>query len=114
MFIRRSCVLISNVPFAFQSSLLSIAARHVDEHRQRHGLPVELLESTNFRLPLTLPNDGYTCETLQGIPQQLLEFIEPINRSYSCRLFAHPFSLGYWTEFLVISHVDIPTTYIVR
>lgn len=58
-----------------------------------------------MNLPFLLPEDGYTCENLRGIPQQLFEFIEPMSRSSLCRLFTNPHSLGMWTEFMQMQNV---------
>ena len=68
------------------------------------GFPVEPAEESNVRLPFVFPDDGYTCEYLQGIPHGLLEFIEKYIRVIPCRVFLHPTSLGYWTEFFSQPH----------
>lgn len=80
--------------------MITAVSRQVDEH-----FPVQLEES-DLRLAFVLPEDGYTCEHLNGIPPQLLQFIETISRSVSCRLFIHPHSLGYWTEFMSATQVQ--------
>ena len=68
------------------------------------GFPVGPAEDPNVRLPFVFPDDGYTCEYLQGIPHGLLEFIEKYIRVIPCRVFLHPSSLGYWTEFFTQPH----------
>ena len=72
----------------------------VSEH-----FPVQSEES-DLRLAFILPEDGYACEHLAGVPPPLLKFIETISRSVSCRLFIHPHSLGYWTEFISAKQVQ--------
>jgi afadin len=86
-------------------SLLSIAYKHVDENLHREGFLIQLAEKSGLNLPFCLPEDGYMCENLCGIPQQFLEFIEPICRLGLCRLFTNSYSLGLWTEFMQILNV---------
>ena len=85
--------------------LVSAATQHIDEDLRRAGNPVALGEHEDFRLPFFLPDDGYSCETLRGIPDNLLDFIESISLLTSCRLYLNPYSLGYWTEFMYMTHV---------
>ncbi|CAF3461693.1 unnamed protein product [Rotaria socialis] len=84
----------------FSQALLAAAYKQVDENLRREGVLVQLAEEPELNLPFLLPEDGYTCENLRGIPQQLFEFIEPMSRSSICRLFTNPHSLGMWTEFM--------------
>lgn len=87
-------------------SILSVAYKNVDENLYREDSPVQLAEEPNSNLPFELPDDGYTCENLRGIPDKLFDFIEPMNRAGLCRLFTNRFSLGLWTEFLNMSKVN--------
>lgn len=81
---------------AFVRTLLLTSSQRVNDR---------LLEDEYSRLPFVLPDDGYSCENLRGIPDNLLEFLEMVNRDNCCRLFLNPYSLGYWTEFLYMTHV---------
>jgi len=87
-------------------SLLSIACQHVDENLHREGFSIQLAEESDLNSSFLLPEDGYTCENLRGIPQQLFDFIEPMSRLGLCRLFTNSYSLGLWTEFMQISSVN--------
>ena len=91
---------------SFCFSLLSVASTYVDESLHREGYTIQLAEEEDLNLPFSLPSDGYTCENLRGIPQQLFDFIEPMNRLGLCRFFTHPHSLGMWTEFIQKSKVN--------
>jgi afadin len=82
-----------------------MAYKHVDENLHREGFRIQLAEESDLNLVFLLPEDGYTCENLRGIPQQLFDLIEPINRTGVCRLFTNSYSLGLWTEFLQLSNV---------
>ena len=77
----------------------------MDEHARRQGHRIDLIEESRLNLAFVLPEDGYTCEHLRGIPQPLLEFIKPMGQSGMCRLFTNPYSLGYWTEYMGVSQV---------
>lgn len=73
--------------------------QQIDEKIRQEGFPIELAENAHLRLPFVFPDDGFTCEYLQGIPHGLLEFTEKYIRVIQCRIFLHSASLGYWTEF---------------
>ena len=89
---------------SFSCSLLT-KIHHVDEHARRQGYRIDLIEESRLNLAFVLPEDGYTCEHLRGIPQPLLEFIKPMGQSGLCRLFTNAHSLGYWTEYMGVSQV---------
>jgi afadin len=78
----------------------------VDENLCREGFVIQLAEEPDLNLPFLLPEDGYTCDNLRGIPQQLFEFIEPMSRLGLCRLFTNSGSMGMWTEFIQIPNVN--------
>lgn len=42
------------------------------------GWGIQLKESLDLRLPFLLPEGGYSCVTVRGIPAGLREFLEPI------------------------------------
>lgn len=42
------------------------------------GGELRLTESLDLLLPFLLPQGGYSCETLRGVPQGFREFLEPI------------------------------------
>jgi hypothetical protein len=87
-------------------SLLSYVYKYVDEEFYRQGWDIQLAEDTNLNVQFYLPNDGYSWESLRGIPQQLFDFIEPINELGLCRLFTNSYSVGLWTQFMQISKVN--------
>ena len=77
-------------------SLISIAERE----SVGRGSSMQLVEEANLNEPFRVPTDGYSCENLRGIPQQVLDFLEPMHRAGLCRLYTNVYSLGLWTEFL--------------
>ncbi|CAM2699473.1 unnamed protein product [Rotaria socialis] len=90
---------------SFYQALLSAAYKHVDENLYCAGSPIELAEELDLAVPFFLPEDGYSCENLRGIPEKLFEFIEPMSRLALCRLFTNSFSLGLWIEFIQLSKI---------
>ncbi|CAM4757051.1 unnamed protein product, partial [Rotaria magnacalcarata] len=91
---------------SFYQALLSAAYKHVDENLYCAGSPIQLAEELDLAVPFFLPEDGYSCENLRGIPEKLLEFIEPMSRLALCRLFTNSFSLGLWIEFIQLPKID--------
>ena len=52
-----------------------------DEKIKSDGRDVRLEEDPDLQLPFLLPEDGYSCDTIRGIPNGLGEFIEPLARA---------------------------------
>lgn len=44
------------------------------------GCDVQLEESLDLRLPFLLPEGGFSCDTMTGIPPGLLQFLEPVSQ----------------------------------
>jgi len=47
---------------------------------RREGGEIRLEEELELHLPFLLPEDGYSCDSLRGIPKGFQEFLEPICR----------------------------------
>lgn len=45
---------------------------------QGEGRAIQLEESQDLSLPFLLPEEGYSCSTVTGIPPGFREFLEPI------------------------------------
>jgi afadin len=52
-----------------------------DEQIKSDGRDVHLEEDPDLQLPFLLPEDGYSCDTIRGIPNGLGEFVEPLARA---------------------------------
>lgn len=52
-----------------------------DEKIKSDGRDVRLEEDPDLQLPFLLPEDGYSCDTIRGIPNGLGEFVEPLARA---------------------------------
>ncbi|KAK2879147.1 hypothetical protein Q8A67_019938 [Cirrhinus molitorella] len=67
------------------------------------GGEIRLEEELDLHLPFLLPEDGYSCDSMRGIPKGLHEFLEPICRKDLCKLIPHSNCVGTWTIFFVPS-----------
>ena len=44
------------------------------------GKQITLQEEPDLQLPFLLPEDGYSCDTLRGVPNGLMEFLDPLRQ----------------------------------
>ncbi|XP_039530139.1 afadin isoform X2 [Pimephales promelas] len=70
---------------------------------RREGGEIRLEEELELHLPFLLPEDGYSCDSLRGIPKGFQEFLEPICRKGLCKLVSHSICVGTWTIFFGLS-----------
>jgi afadin len=66
------------VSIAFVERVVSIAENMADELTRTDGREVRLEEDSDLHLPFLLPEDGYSCETIRGIPNGLPEFVRQL------------------------------------
>ncbi|XP_065164325.1 afadin isoform X5 [Atheta coriaria] len=71
-----------------------------DELARAEGKEVRLHEDPSAPFQLLLPDDGYSCDVVQGVPAGLAEFLLPLQASGLCRLAAQPTSSGHWTVYM--------------
>ncbi len=57
-------------------SVASVAEHTADELARSDGREVRLDEDAELQLPFLLPEDGYSCDIIRGIPSGLQEFLE--------------------------------------
>jgi len=69
----------------------------VDEGIRADGRHVRVEEEPLLGLAFLLPEDGYSCDIVRGVPSGLIEFLTPLLPF--CRLTPNPSSAGYWTIF---------------
>ena len=62
----------------FASELVILARSHRDEALQNDGLEINLEEDPNLELPFLIPQLGYSCDTIRGIPPGLQDYFEPM------------------------------------
>ncbi|KAG7229132.1 hypothetical protein INR49_013074, partial [Caranx melampygus] len=80
-------------------AVVSAAEASADNLIQSEGRDVRLEESLDLRLPFLLPEGGYSCDTVRGIPTGFREFLEPICQKGLCYLTPQPNSKGDWTVY---------------
>lgn len=85
-------------------SLLEQAAKAAesvaDELLRAEGRAVALYEDPTLPCHLLLPDDGYSCDVVHGVPPGLADFLQPLQASGLCRLAAQPTSSGQWTVYM--------------
>lgn len=58
--------------------MAAAAEASADRLIRSEGRQVLLEESLHLGLPFLLPDGGFSCDTVRGIPSGLLEFLEPV------------------------------------
>lgn len=71
------------------------------------GREIRLEEESTLALALLLPEDGYSCEVIRGVPPGLAEFLTPLQRDGLCRMAPQPTSSGYWTIYMIDHHNNV-------
>ena len=66
-------------------------------------LKVRLEEDFVLQLPFLLPEDGYSCDIVRGVPGGLADFLAPLQRVGLCVMTPQPSSSGFWTIYM-----DVP------
>ncbi|XP_054470257.1 afadin [Anoplopoma fimbria] len=80
-------------------AVVTAAKASADNLIRSEGRDVQLEESLDLHLPFLLPEGGYSCDTVRGIPPGFREFLEPICRKGLCFLTPQPNSKGDWTVY---------------
>jgi afadin len=97
------------IPRELIESVVKVAENTADELARTDGREIRLEEEPDLQLPFLLPEDGYSCDIVRGIPAGLVEFIQPLVHLGLCHLTIQPTSSGYWTIYM-ISAQDSPIT----
>ncbi|KAG0725923.1 Afadin [Chionoecetes opilio] len=74
--------------------------RPSDGLAREDGREVRLEEETDLQLPFLLPEDGYSCDIVRGVPSGLAEFLNPLQHAGLCNMNPQPTSSGYWTIYM--------------
>ncbi|XP_053396807.1 afadin-like isoform X3 [Mercenaria mercenaria] len=88
------------IPHNLIDRVVSVAQNMADELIRTDGRQVQLEEDQDLQLPFLLPEDGYSCDTIKGVPNGLADFIEPLTRSGLCRMAHQPQASGLWTVYM--------------
>ncbi len=64
------CCYCSNYTFCY------LAAQNVDQVMISNGQDITLQEDPNLELPFLIPEQGYSCDTMRGLPVGLEEYLD--------------------------------------
>jgi afadin len=68
----------------------------VDQKLILSGYEVHVQEDVNVDLPFLIPEHGYSCDTMKGVPVGLEEYLDSSITNGLCELIVSRESLGYW------------------
>lgn len=88
------------IPRELIESVIKVTESTSDELARNDGREIRLEEEPDLQLPFLLPEDGYSCEVVTGVPSGLQEFIHPLIQAGLCHLTIQPTSSGYWTIYM--------------
>ncbi|XP_018404820.1 PREDICTED: afadin [Cyphomyrmex costatus] len=89
------------LPAELIENVVKVAESVADTLARADGREIRLEEEPVLGLALLLPEDGYSCEVIRGVPPGLAEFLAPLQRDGLCRMAAQPTSSGYWTIYMI-------------
>ena len=81
-------------------TIVRVAENTVDEVTNSEGREVRLEEDFVLQLPFLLPEDGYSCDIVRGVPGGLNDFILPLQHVGLCIMTPQPTSSGFWTIYM--------------
>ena len=81
-------------------TIVRVAENTVDEVTNSEGREVRLEEDFVLQLPFLLPEDGYSCDIVRGVPGGLTDFLVPLMRVGLCVMTPQPTSSGFWTIYM--------------
>ncbi|KAJ9573633.1 hypothetical protein L9F63_008974, partial [Diploptera punctata] len=85
-------------------NVVRMAENVADELARSDGREIRLEEDIHLQLPFLLPEDGYSCDVVRGVPQGLAEFLAPLQHAGLCRMSTQPTSNGLWTIYMIHEH----------
>ncbi|XP_022253021.1 afadin-like isoform X2 [Limulus polyphemus] len=90
----------TRIPQELIESVVKVAENTADELVRSDGQEVKLEEEVELQLPFLLPEDGYSCDIVRGVPVNLHDFIHPLEQAGLCHLTVQPNSAGFWTIYM--------------
>ncbi|XP_035850323.1 afadin isoform X2 [Sander lucioperca] len=101
-----------HIPPDLINAIVAAAKASADNLIRSEGRDIQLEESLDLHLPFLLPEGGYSCDTVRGIPPGFREFLEPICRKGLCSLTSQPNSKGDWTVYFSGPTSSAESTYL--
>ena len=90
--------------------MVKMARNTTDELIIKEGREIRLEEESDLQLPFLLPEDGYSCDIVRGIPTGLQEFVQTLVQARICSLTIQPTASGYWTIYFINFQAEQQTT----
>ncbi|XP_029350222.1 afadin [Echeneis naucrates] len=88
-----------HIPPGLIDAVVAAAEASADSLIQSEGRDIRPEESLDLHLPFLLPEGGYSCDTLRGIPPGFREFLEPVCQKGLCSLTSQSNPKGDWTVY---------------
>lgn len=88
------------IPAHLIQHIVRLAEGTADELQLADGRPLRLDEDPQLAVPFLLPDDGYSCDVMRGIPTGLMDVLGPLQQAGLCRLTPQPTSSGLWTIYM--------------
>nr|XP_046268837.1 afadin [Scatophagus argus] len=88
-----------HIPPDLIDAVVTAAEASADNLIRSEGRGIQPEENLDLHLPFLLPEGGYSCDTVRGIPPGFREFLEPICLKGLCSLTSQPNSEGNWTVY---------------
>ncbi|XP_077416301.1 afadin isoform X2 [Vanacampus margaritifer] len=88
-----------HIPADLIGVVVTAAEASADNLIHQDGRDVQLEEKLDLHLPFLLPDGGYSCDNVRGIPPGFWEFLEPISKRGLCYLTSQQNPKGDWTIF---------------
>ncbi|XP_070776147.1 afadin [Enoplosus armatus] len=101
-----------HIPPDLIDAVVAAAEALSDNLIRSEGRDIQLEESLDLHLPFLLPEGGYSCDTVRGIPPGFREFLEPICQKGLCCLTSQPNSKGDWTVYFSEPTSSAESTYL--
>jgi afadin len=60
---------------------VSVAQNTADALARKEGAQVALFEDIDLHLPFLLPEDGYSCDFVKGLSDEMMAFLDPFQRA---------------------------------
>ncbi|XP_061700364.1 afadin [Syngnathoides biaculeatus] len=87
------------IPADLIDAAVAGAEASADNLIRQEGRDIQLEEDLDLRLPFLLPDGGYSCDNVKGIPPGFREFLEPVCQRGLCYLTSQQNPKGDWTIF---------------
>ncbi|XP_052826944.1 afadin [Octopus bimaculoides] len=89
------------IPQSLIDRVVTVARNMADDLAHSDGNEIKVEEDRELQLPFLLPEDGYSCDIIRGVPNGLPDFLETFIRNGVCRFTPQPSSKGLWTVYMV-------------